>query len=105
MVECIKSKADSDPKVQRLITWVRDNGGICEVETRIDIISGARGLYTIREISNDEEPIVQIPNKLIISPLKVTTLRLDAEKGNTFKEVFELSPKLFDAKFPYEVSE
>jgi hypothetical protein len=52
------STADDDKRVQRLFEWVRENGGVCNVETRMCNVSGARGLYSAKEITDDEEPIV-----------------------------------------------
>lgn len=61
------SVRDIDPKVAAMIEWVRANGGVCHAETRIDKTTGTRGLYTNREFTDLSEPIVRIPNKLIIS--------------------------------------
>ena len=99
------SEKDEDPKVERLIEWVRAHGGICNVETRVNKRSGARGLYTAKEITSEDEPIVQVPNKMIISPLHVSVRPFSDQGSKTFKEIFALSPKLFDARFPFEPNE
>ena len=58
---------DNDPKVATMIDWVVANGGVCNVETRINKTTGARGLYSVRNFAELTEPIVRIPNKLIVS--------------------------------------
>ena len=57
--------------IQNLIDWVVKHGGICNVEARVDEKSGARGLYALKRIGKNEV-IVQIPNKLLISPYHLT---------------------------------
>ena len=56
------STPDNDPKVQKLINWVVSNGGVCNVETRVNNRSGARGLYATKLITSQDEPLVQVPN-------------------------------------------
>jgi hypothetical protein len=73
---------DNDPKVKAMIEWVRQNGGICNAETRIHTITGVRGLYTSKALPNPEEPIVSIPNKLIISPHHVRHQFINADWGS-----------------------
>jgi hypothetical protein len=58
---------DDDPKVAAMIDWVVANGGVCNAETRINKTTGARGLYSTRDFTEMTEPIVRIPNKLIVS--------------------------------------
>ena len=42
---------------------------------------------------------------MIISPLHVAPRPYSDQGKHTFSEVFALSPKLFDARFPYEQNE
>lgn len=91
---------DNDPKIRTLIAWVRAQGGICNVEARRDKTTGVRGLYSSVEIKDEDTPLVQIPNKLIVSPLHVTQL-LFAE-GKQYKDVFKLCDVTFDPKYPFE---
>ena len=65
------SLPDPDPKIKLLIDWVRAHGGICNCETRIHKVTGERGLYVTKDISDPKEIIIKIPNELIVSPLHV----------------------------------
>ena len=44
---------------------------MCNAETRIDKITNVRGLYTSRQFSDLNEPLIRIPNKLIICPYHI----------------------------------
>lgn len=45
-------------------------------------------------------PIVQVPNKLIISPHHIVSKQFGPHK--TYKDVFDIAPELFDADFPVD---
>ena len=91
------SEKDKDAKIERLIEWVRSNGGVCNLEARRETHSGVRGLYTSDEVIDPEQPLLSIPNKLIISPLHLQN-RLVAPSF-TYGELYGLSPELYDPKF------
>jgi hypothetical protein len=57
---------DVDPKIEAMIDWVRQNGGVCNAETRL--FKGVRGLYVTRDFTDVTEAIVRVPNKLIVCP-------------------------------------
>jgi hypothetical protein len=60
-----------DPAVDALMKWVVDNGGVCNLQIRTNIATGLRGLYAAQDISDDDIPLVQVPNHLIVSPLHI----------------------------------
>jgi hypothetical protein len=94
------SESVSDPKVTRAVQWVLEHGGIVNVEVRKDK-DGVRGLYSSIDLDTDEVPLIQIPNKLIISPLHIQSMHCGQ---TTYSDVFALCPELFDAKYPYEAN-
>jgi len=65
------SVKDSDEHIELLFEWVKRNGGVCNLEVRRDLTTGVRGLYAQRDIKETGTPLVQLPNKLLITPLHV----------------------------------
>ena len=53
-----KSYKIEDAALERLYTWVRENGGVFNCESRADAETGVRGLYTIKEMTDANEPII-----------------------------------------------
>jgi len=115
------SVRDVDPKIEAMIDWVRLNGGLCHAETRIDKVTGVRGLYASRDFTDVTDAIVRVPNKLIICPHHVKHHLFNGNWGDhtgtalpkeyftnrepgqvTYKDVFELSPETFDPEYEYE---
>ena len=68
---CSSSVKDDDLKISAMINWVVEHGGACNAETRVDKVTGVRGLYAGKAFTEMTEPIVRIPNKLIISPYHI----------------------------------
>ena len=85
-----------DPALERLYNWVRENGGIINVESRADSVTGVRGLYTTQEVTDHNEPILQIPSKLIVSPYHISRRKVACEEESlTYGQLFEDCPQLF----------
>ena len=114
MVESIAAEANlsqesiliEDQALERLYSWVRENGGIVNCESRADAVTGVRGLYASRDLNDHTEPVIQVPSKLIVSPYHISNRALaewfDGELR--YKTVFEATPSLFHPKYPYEPS-
>jgi len=54
-----------------MMDWVVEHGGVCNAETRIDKVTSVRGLYATKDFTEMTEPIIRIPNKLIITPYHI----------------------------------
>ena len=61
-----------DASLQRLYDWVRQNGGLFNCESRAHVATGVRGLYASKDLTDPNEPIIQIPSKLIVSPYHIS---------------------------------
>ena len=72
MEEGSESVLDGDLAIKRLIEWVRQHGGLVNVETRIDKKTGVRGLYSSHDFPQGREcSLLSIPNRLIVSPYHI----------------------------------
>lgn len=71
-----------------MIDWVRDHGGSCHAETRIDKVTGTRGLYTTKDFPDHNEPILRIPNKLIVSPHHIKNQIVNGNWGDDKSPAF-----------------
>ena len=65
-----------------------------------------RGLYATKDITDHTEPLIQIPNKLLVSPYHITHRPLAEWQGGSLKygELFEANPEVFHPKYPIEAS-
>ena len=99
-----KSAPIDDPALQRLYDWVLANGGVVNCESRADRETGVRGLYASKDITDPNEPIILIPNKLLVSPYHIAHRSVAEWPGGCLKysELFEVAPELFHPKFPLE---
>lgn len=95
-----KSLPDSDAHIEALINWVKEHGGIINIEVRRDVKSNLRGIYASQDLTDPDTPIISIPNKLIVSPLHVQQQPIGPNAS--YQDLFNLCPQLFDPKHPYE---
>ena len=74
---------EQERKLNNLLQWVELNGGIINVEFSVDELSGERGIFSLKSYlieggAEEEqiakilnEPLIYIPNKLLLSNLHV----------------------------------
>ena len=94
----------NDEHINNLLKWVIENGGKHSVCVKTNK-SGVRGLYATKSFdkkNEDEEDnfVIKLPNKLIITPYHISTLFVD--KKTKYSDVFKVAPELFDLKYPYK---
>ena len=98
-----KSIPIKDPSLQRLYDWVQANGGIFQCESRADADTNVRGLYATKDFKDPNDPIIQIPSKLIVSPYHISRRLIAADGGTlTYGDLFSQTPSLFHPKYPFE---
>lgn len=57
-------------EISLLFSWMKQNGGVFNIKVGYDPETQARGLYASKDINYPEftdDPIVKIPNKLLIT--------------------------------------
>lgn len=98
------SVAIDDPALQRLYDWVAAHGGVFNCESRADVVTGVRGLYATKDFSDPQEPVIQIPSKLIVSPYHISRKNVAewADGCLKYSTVFEERPEVFHSKYPLE---
>ena len=82
-----------EPALDRLYAWVRENGGIVNCESRQDAVTGLRGLYASEDLG-ENTTVIQIPNKLIVSPYHISKRNIAEWEGGELKyeALFESAP-------------
>ena len=63
----------------------------------------SKGIY--QNFDKDEMPeeiLVQIPNKLMVSPYHIREQYFDTNEKTKYKDIIEKAPELFDPKYPFK---
>lgn len=58
-------------------------------------------MYATKDFTDEKEPIIQIPSKLIVSPYHVSRRKV-ANGTLTYDDLFKATPSLFHPHFPIE---
>jgi hypothetical protein len=84
---------------------------VFNVEVKEDPLTGVRGLYASKDMNKgrlwetsetEDEPVIEIPNKLLVSPYHIRENYFDMHNKIKYSDVFELAPELFDPKYKYK---
>ena len=67
---------DEEEKLTAFINWFEEQGGICNVNVRNEW--GSRGVYLKQDVTDKTLPLIQVPNKLILSLDRINSLQFNA---------------------------